>query len=422
MGIFLALLLTLGLLLPKVLPAVRTYQALNDFLDAQAQSMDLTARLFLGENSWEIQAQVDRGGAGGKRVTALSQNGQSVYYADGLLYLENGRAYRLTEPAGEKQPFWKGILWLLRYGKVESTGSGYGVSLRGEQAQIILNGLLPGVEPIVPEVNSLSLVLVSNDSRLACIRFQGSGWLGEGRQTPFSLEVSLNVGKVAGSVTIPEAVEKAMASGNAAQAEALTESAIRFLGAFLNLESKQTQEGKLTLSADCGPLALHKTLDLICWQVGEKRVYSLQENGTGIYYCDGILCDGQGRTLSPSGDIDTAVRLPELLLGICLELSGDCTQQGERYVYRFSLDGETMEEFAYTIVPEAEKLPVSLTEGSLEVVLAGNQPESLTLRVEGSLSLLLTRVDVSIGGKIHLEPGEANVTLPETVRSALLTP
>lgn len=421
--IVLVLLLALGLLMPRALPAIRTYQALTAFLEAEEQSMDLTARLSLGGTGWEVQAQVDRTEAGGKRVTALSQNGKSVYYADGLLYLENGRAYRLAEPAGEKPPIWKGILWLLRHGKVESTGSGYAVSLQGEQAQVILNGLLPGVEAIVPEVDSMSLVLVSNDSRLACIRFQGSGWLGQDRQTSLSLEASGNIGKVARKVTIPKTVEKVIASEDTSRAEPLTENLIRLLTALWDLGNRQTLAGKLTLSVDCGPLAMDKTLDLLCWQWEGKRVYSVQENGEGFYYCDGILCDGSGHKLSLEGSAGgSALQLPELLLGICLELTGDCTQQGNNWVYGFSLDDEAMSALAKTIVPEAEKLPVSLTKGSLEVILAQEQLESLALRIDGSLSLLLTQVDVSIGGEIELEPGEADAILPEAVWSALLKP
>lgn len=421
LSIALVLLLVLVLLLPRILPAVRTYQALTSFLEAQEQSMDLTARLSLGETGWEVQVQVDRMDAGGKTVTVLSQDGKSLYYADGLLYLGNGRAYRLAEPTQETLPIWKGILWLLRYGKAESTGSGYAVSLQGEQAQVILNGLLPGVEAIVPEVDSLSLALVTDDSRLACIRFQGSGWLGEDRKTPLSLEASLNVGKVPGRGTIPEAVEKAIASGDSSRAEPLTENLIRLFTALWDMGNKQTLAGKLTLSADCGLLALDKTLDLFCWQLEGKRVYSLQENGAGLYYCDGILCDGSGHRVSLEESTGgSALQLPELLLGICLELTGNCTQKEDSWVYRFTLDDGTMNALTYAIVPEAEKLPASLTAGSLEVVLAQDRLESLSLRIDGSLSLLLTQVDVSIGGIIDLEPGKADVILPETVRSALL--
>lgn len=421
--IVLVLLLALGLLVPNVLPAVRTYQALVSFLEAGEQSMDLTALVSLGETDWNIQAQVDRMDSGGKRVTALSQNGKSVYYAEGLLYLENGRAYRLTEPIGEKSPVWKGILWLLRYGKVESTGSGYAVSLRGEQAQVLLNGLLPGADAIVPEVDSLTLALVTNDGSLSCIRFQGSGWLGQDRKMPLSLELSGNIGKVAGRVTIPENVEKAIASEDTSRAEPVTENPLRLFSALWNLGSKQTLAGKLTLRADCGPLALDKTLDLLCWQAEGKRIYSLQDNGVGLYYCDGILCDGQGRTLPLEGSTGgSALQLPELLLGICLELTGDCTQKEDSWAYRFTLDEEAMTAMAHAIVPAVEKLPVSLTEGTLEVILTQEQLESVDLRIDGFLSLLLTQVDVSIGGEIDLEPGEADAVLPDAVRSALLEP
>lgn len=418
LAIVLVLLLALGLLLPGVLPAVRTYQALTAFLEAEEMAMDLTATLSLGDNSYAIQAQLDRMAVGEKTVTALSRNGRAVYYANGLLFLENGRVYRLTEPTGEKLPLWKGILWLLRYGKVESTGSGYAVSLRGQQAREILNGLLPGMEHIVPEVDSLSLALVTKDNRLTEIRFRGSGWLGEDWKTSFSLEAFGNIGKVAGGRTIPEAVEKAIAAGNPSQAEPLTENLIRLFTAFLALEEQDSQAGKLTLSADCGSLTLDRTVDLICWQQEGKQIYSLQENGVGIYYCDGVFCDSQGRSLSLSGENASAVKLPEMLLALCLELTADCQETQGQYVYRFSLDGDTMEKLAYAIVPEAENLPVSLEEGTLEVILAQEQIRSLSIRIRGSLSILLTRLDVAIGGNLAFSEDPAPA-LPEAVKVAL---
>lgn len=402
--------------LPRVLPVFRTCKALGDFLARKEHSMDISAQITLGRLDYRLDAQLDTVTSGGKTVTVLSQNSRSAYYCDGILYLENARAYRLTEPTGTDFSVWKGAMWLLRNAQVDMEKMGCSVTLRGQQVQELLTSFCPRVEDVVPEVDSLTLELGVMDSKLSQIRFRGSAWLG---QTEISVDVSLDLVRPARMKTIPSAVDAALRTGDPFQAEPLTENVIRFFAAFLALEEQETLAGKLTLSADCGPLALDKTVDLFCWQAEGKRIYSLQENGVGLYYGNGTVCDSQGRSLSVNAENASAVKIPEMLLAVCLRLSADCRQDQDQYVYRFSLDGSAMEELTYAIVPGAEKLPLSLTEGSIEIVLRQDRIRSLHIRIQGSLSLLVTQVDVAIGGEVMLLDYAAPA-LPEAVKAALL--
>lgn len=402
--------------LPRVLPVFRTCKALGDFLAQKEHSMDTCAQITLGRLDYRLDAQLDTVTSGGKTVTVLSQNSRSVYYCDGILYLENARAYRLTEPTGTDFSAWKGAMWLLRNAQVDMEKMGCSVTLRGQQVQELLTSFCPGVEDVVPEVDSLTLELGVMDSKLSQIRFRGSAWL---EQTEISVDVSLDLVRPVRMKTIPSAVDAALRTGDPFQAEPLTENVIRFFAAFLALEEQETLAGELTLSADCGPLALDKTVDLFCWQAEGKRIYSLQENGVGLYYGNGTVCDSQGRSLSVNAENASAVKIPEMLLAVCLRLSADCQQDQDQYVYRFSLDGSAMEELAYAIVPGAGKLPLSLTEGSIEIVLRQDRIRSLHIRIQGSLSLLVTQVDVAIGGEVMLLDYAAPA-LPEAVKAALL--
>lgn len=415
--ILLTLVLVAVVLLPKALPFIRTCKALEGFLEQKEPAVDFSAQIMLGEMTCTLEAELDCVISGGKTVTVLSRNGGSVYYCDGLMYLENGRAYRLTEPSGKEMSAWKGALWLLRNAQVEMGKDGCTVTIRGAQAKDILERFCPGTKDLVPEVDSLTVALGIEENTLSQIRFRGSAWLG---QTKISLDVTGDILPSGRKKTIPAAVDTAIRAGDPSQAELLTEAGIRFFGAILALEQQETLTGALTLSADCGPLNLDKTLELVCWQLEGKRIYSVQENGLGLYYCDGTLCDGQGRSLSLQGENASAVKLPEMLLAICLGLRADCREIQGEYVYRFSLDGDTMEKLAYAIAPEAEKLPISLTEGSLEILLAQDRIQSLNVRMGGTISLVLTQVDVAIGGEVTLLENTAP-DLPEAVKAALLS-
>lgn len=415
--------LAVGLVLPRVLPVLRTYKALGAFLEENPLSANLSAEVTLGESRYRVSVELDRTESGGKRVTALSYGGRSVYLCDNLLYLENGRSYRLTQASGEKVSVWQGILGLLRYARVEGGNKGCTVTLEGRQAQSLVDQLLPGMEAVVPEVESLALELVTERNSLVQIRFRGSGWLEEKGQTPVSLDISLEMVTPGRSVSIPGKVTDAIEPGDASSARPLTENLFRLVSAFLALEEQNPLGGTLTLMADCGPLALDKTLELYSWSLEDRRIYSIQENGSGLYYCNGTLCDGQGRVLPlDSSTNGTAATLPELLLAVCLRLTADCTQMGEQYVYRFSLDAQAMSELACAIAPETEKLPLTWNRGTVKVVVAEDRLQSLEVKITGSLSVILTQVEVSIGGEITLEPGSANVALPPAVEAAMLRP
>lgn len=414
--VLLTLVVATAVLLPRALHLIRTCKALEGFLEQKEPAMDFSAQITLGEMTCTLEAELDCVTSGGKTVTVLSRNGGSIYYCDGLMYLENGRAYRLTEPSGEEISAWKGALWLLHNAQVKMEEDGCTVTIRGAQARDMLEWFCPGAKDLVPELDSLTVALGIEENALSQIRFRGSAWLG---QTKLSLDITGDILPSGRKKTIPAAVDNAIRAGDPSQAEPLTEAGIRFFGAVLALEQQETLTGTLTLSADCGPLTLDKTLGLVCWQLEGKRIYSIQENGMALYYCDGTFCDGQGRSLSLQGENASAVKLPEMLLAICLGLRADCREIQGEYVYRFSLDGDTMEKLAYAIAPEAEKLPISLTEGSLEILLAQDRIQSLNVRIGGSLSLVLTQVDVAIGGEVTLLENTAP-DLPEAVKAALL--
>lgn len=410
------ILLAAAAMLPKALPVYRTCKALGEFLAQKEPAMDLSAQITLGESNYCMDAALDWVRSGDRTVTVLSQNGRAVYYCNGILYLENARAYRLTEPTGADFSAWKGAAWLLRNAKVEVRKAGCTVRLQGQQAQEMLSRFCPGAEDFVPEVDSLSLELEMEGNTLSKIQFRGNAWLGN---TKVSLNVSLQIEPSGRKKTIPAAVDIAIRTGDTSQAEPLTENGLRLFSAFLALEEQESLCGALTLSADCGPLALDKTLDLFCWQVEGKRIYSLQENGTGLYYGNGSLCDGQGHSLSLTAENASAAKLPEMLLALCLRLTADCQQSQGKFVYRFTLDGDAMEELTNAIAPEAEKLPISLETGTLELVLAQDRIQSLNIRIQGSLSVLVTKVDVAIGAEGKLLDDTAPA-LPEAVKGALV--
>ena len=79
-----------------------------------------------------------------------------------------------------------------------------------------------------------------------------------------------------------------------------------------------------------------------------------------------------------------------------------------------------MEAVAYAIAPEAKKLDVSFESGSIRVIITGERIESVEITVDGSVQIVLSSADVSIGAKLNFSDGSANVTIPEAVKEVLL--
>lgn len=423
--VILALLVGIGgtaafFLLPDLLTDLGAYELLKAYAEQESISMDLHAEAVIGETDYPIAADLDRTTLDGRSVTVISENGRMLCYSDGVVFLENGDAYRTGTASPDYSRLLEQTAALYRHLEIEETGGSYSITATDGDAEAILELLMPSAADLLSETNELKVKLVTDGGVLKKIEFTGSGRLNDSGRTAYTLRASLKLLDSPRSPEIPDAVAEAIASGEYEILGTLSDSIYRLARGWQALESRDPLGAALTLHADCGPLALNESLELFRWTAAGEEIFSVQENGYALYFTDDAICDSKGNSIptASAANIDAA-KLLDIAYDICMNASADCVSQGEQYTYTLSLDDEGMEAVAYAIAPEAEKLNISFESGSIQIVIREASIESIEVKVSGSVQVLLSHADASIGAKLEFAGDSADAVLPDAVKEAL---
>lgn len=387
----LCLVLVLGIVFgPKLYRAVRVYGMLEDFLTEEAASMDVTLSM---EAEKKMDLRLDWQDVGGKRLYTLESGGVEIFYRDGVVYLENGKAYDFSGAVPDVSELLEKP-WAL-YPLVQ-------ISQKDGTWTVVVD-----TARILPELWGVTLVVEEGDEgarTLQCFGWQdkNGGYLGVQalrRQDRQVLEV-------------PQAVRDAIESGAVQSGKDLTEDMLGLLKGWAELTSRETLGMELNLSADCGPIALADTLTLR--RDSATGISYVEKDGYGLYFSGDKICTAGGTVLASSDSSVEAAALLGLAYQLCL--NGDLTC--DEGVYSLTLDQAGMEQVAYAIAPEAESLNVAFQSGSLEIRMEEDTIQSIRLSVSGSVDLLLAQVEGAIGAE--LVPVEnVSFEIPQEVLDAL---
>lgn len=166
-------------------------------------------------------------------------------------------------------------------------------------------------------------------------------------------------------------------------------------------------------------MELQEDVKLCRWLVEDTTIYSVQENGYGLYFSGNGICDRNGNTVSvsTSSNVD-AVKLVEILYSLCMNASADCDHSGERDIYTLALDSEGMASLAHAIAPETEKMDIAFTSGSLRIVMAQEKIQSAEVSLSGRVQMILSRADAGITAVLDFAKG-GEASLLEAVKIAL---
>ena len=423
--VILALLVGIGgtaafFLLPDLIADKGAYEILKAYAEKEELSMELQAEAIINEKGYPITASLDRTMLDDKRVTVISESGRILCYSDGVVFLENGDAYQIGTAFPDYSRLLEQTMALYKHVDIEENDGTYSITAEKGDARAILELLIPSAASLLSDTDSLKVDLITDDGELERIEFTGSGKLNDGEKTGYSVSAALKIMDSTRTVEIPETVSEAIRSGEYETMEALSDDLYRLANGWQDLMSADPLGAELILSADCGPLVLNESLELYRWDFGEEEIFSVQENGYALYFTDDTICDSKGNSIptASAANIDAA-RLLDIAYTACMNASADSTVKGSQYIYTLSLNEEGMEAVAYAIAPEAEKLNISFASGSIQVIILDERIESVEITVSGSVQIVLSSADVSIGAKLEFSGDSVDATIPEVVKEAL---
>lgn len=379
---------------PKIYRAVRVYILAEEFFTRQVQSLDVTV---MTEGNRNVSFRLDWQEAEGKRVFTAYSGGETVYFCDGVLYLENGKGYGFSQAMPDLTPVLENpwILWPLV--QIQKEGERWILSVK--------------TGDIFPQIRNLNVTLLEQDNEIRSLQCNTLGAeLGDFIGLEAKVDSARNV------EPIPRAVTDSIASGALQGGKDLTQDVLRLLKGWMLLNSTDPLGMEIGLDVELLTMPLHTDMELYTTKAHGKPISWLSKNGVGFYFTDDAACTAEGVKI----DTPDATVEPEKLLGFAYYLcfNGDLSCEGD--TYRLALDQAGMEQVLYTLAPEAKDLALTLRDGALELKMAGEKIASISISVAGQVDLVLTQVDIRAAVNIEVVQEAFSFNIPQIVLDALL--
>ena len=369
-------------LVPTVNHALRISELLQPVIDAENQTMHIAVSAEFGGNDLSAESDIYLVREDDAPYLVLEQNGNSVYISGNVLFLENGKAFKIGDKLQKQTASYEdllahiGALYETLKITAEETESQriYSVTVTGEQAKTLLEAASLGEALPVEGVEKLKLQVTERNGKLDQISFSGSG---NADGAAAQLHVTLSGFRIlaAGDYPIPDAVKQAAATVDPDTLFSLTEDLYRLVLALAPFADMESIAGTLELTVDCGPLQLDTQMTL-----------------------------SDLKTTSNSQiDPEQLQTLPEVLGLMCMEGDISCTKEGGAYVYRLVLDQPAMQELARMILPELAQYVGNLTEGEATIRLENDAITSMKVSIEGKVRALLVQIPVTVGAEFTFD-------------------
>ena len=383
-----------AILLPKVSGILSPYRALSALGASPQLEMNISVDAALGDAKLHTAIPVSTNTFDGVRVSRAQLGSAPLYFANGMLILENGKTYAL----GSAVPDYSALL-----GKIAAVckdvdvsadeGGEYTLSVGAEQADELLRMLCPELGSGSMTVNSAVLTLKLTDGSVERIALTADGTAADSRV--FSVDAVIDGFTYTSSLTLPEEVSTAIGKKDADSLDTLTDNVMNIISAWAEMAAREKVTGTLTLRADCGPVVLNTELDVTSTVTDGTRSYRIGTNDIGV---DLGSSDDTGEQAA-----EKYVELADIAYTACI--SGDVTSRSAAgsTVYTIALDGDSIERIVGIIAPEAETLGAVFSSGSAELTVTDGEISLIRIDCTGTMKVVLVETGVSVNAELAID-------------------
>lgn len=390
----------------------------------------LTAEVQAGEQRHYIDTLITRARVEGKQVTCAEQYGGKVYYCDSLIYLENGQAVEAGHLIPNYPDLLSGVFALYRGSDITVFDNPseriYSVSVDGDAALSLLADMLPSALGRLARVDRLEVGLVEQGGELAELRLKAGGlFAGDSAELPLTVSAVLKTQSGnSQAVELPSRVRQQIVSGTGT-APMAGEDALRLMESWLKLTVRDPLVSDVALSADCGSLVLDEELVWSRTHTSGVEVNSIRKNGRTWYFSKENVYDESGNRDSTAGPALFSPRdLLKLAYQLCINSEISCEENAGTYTYTLTLDQDGMAQVAHTVLPDSEKLALSLQSGSVRIMVTDGEVESIRFACEGGVRIAVVDAPVSMDAELRFRSpsGETEAEIPGDVLTELSRP
>lgn len=353
-------------------------EALKPLLEADSQSMNLKIDADINEIDILLDSNISLIQENEVKYLVLEQDGNAFYITDNILFLENGKAFKIADELQSQAVSYENLLpqilelyEILEITAVETEDEkSYEISVTGEQVQMLLNAVPSMAETDFSMIETLQVKLVTKEAVLDYIELFGKA---DGESVAAEIRITASDFEILedGISIIPDVVKTSAATVDKEKLFSLTEDLYRLILALEPFSDVENLNGTLKLAINCGLLQTNISLKL-------SELKNQTEN-SGV-------------------EINTAdlKALPEMLGILCMEGDISCTENNGVYSYKLVLDKNAMKKLVEMLAPSVSIDTISLTKGSTEILLTENQITQMKLSIEGSINALITEIPMDI--------------------------
>lgn len=425
--ILVAIVLLFVLLNSKFSGSASAYLLLNEYMKRTEFAMEVSIDAKLGERKTNVDAMIFSTDLEGKQVTCIEQSGVQFFYSEGMLYLENGKAYSTSEISSDYAELLKDTAFL--YEKIdvetitEKDAKTYRVVVKEENKEQLLSYLIPEVEEDSLDITTLQIDITEKEDALEQISFLAQGYILEDGRAGFSVEAAFIPEEVDEDIfEIPESVKKAIVEENTKPISIITKDVFRLYAGWKDLYKRNPFGTQISLYADCGPLTLSDSFTFISKKQDDLQVSCVQKEDFAVYFTEDKICSEKGYSVTTKRAESIE---PSVLIGLAYELlltgNFSCTQAEDIYIYSLALDEAAMKEVAAAITKESEEMNIRFENGLIQVYMREEQIESIRFACDGAMDVMITDVAVAFSAELDMTHASKyeNFIIPEKAMEAL---
>ena len=401
---------------PRITDSMGLYMMLRNYAERSDIDTALTLSARVNGEALNADVRIYQTDCGDKRVSCVMWQDIPIYFCDGALLLENGKAYRadgVLPDYGQLLPRAAGLFRAVDVAMSEENGvKTYHASVEGEDADHLIETLLPDVAQQISETKTADLDLIVTDGELTSLRVEWNGAAGAMTAEFSALEKTEH--------TLPAPVRSTIISGECARAPEIGEELRRLVLAWTELVSRDPLTANVSLAANCGPLLLDESLTWQRTRAYAKELSCVSRGSMALYFTEDAACTARG---VKTATVDSGYRAPEKLVRLAYQAfllgEADCVSITDGWRYSVTLSADEMADFAAAIAPETQALGVVPTEGTVRLELRDDAITALSVQCKGTMRVVRTDISAAVSGRLTFDRDAAFPAPSEAALSAL---
>ena len=395
--------------------SLKAYHALETLNNIEKLSMDVTVDATLDSDTTHTEATLQRKTVDGHLISYVQIEGVPLYYTDGAVILENGKAYQIHESFPDYAALLQKIVPLYLDLKAEHEDDTWTITIDGETAQELLQTAVPGLSEDSLNTQSVTVQVQLDADKVEKIELSANGTLQNALL--FSVTICMEHFSTSASFEVPDAV---LATVNSLDGDlpVITEDVLSLLAAWQRWKNRSSQTAAMSLSANLGPLVVNQSFNFYAGQFDGKQIYAISKDGVSIYWSGDQVVRQDGTPASAEEkELAKASELLDVLYVTCQNAAFTKTHQAETDVYTIQLDADGMEDLAALIAPDSRKLDLTFRSGELAIYVTQGEIHRISFDCAEKVKVVSLEENASLRGEIEFVDG--SVVIPESAGHAL---